>query len=816
MHKQVAAFFPALILLSGLFFSTWAQSTSDQIIFKTGWVTTYGVPVKYPRYARSEFPADPVVARLLAGESIPAADKQHPEGSWEPITADENGRFKHEYLAAGGLYLEYESPSDQILIFDASGHGKAYINGAPREGDHFGFGITKHPVMIKKGLNTFYLTGGRNPEIKASLYTPESDLMLSADQLTLPDLVIEEKGFKWAGIKLTNATGKPARGYQIESIVNGSEKMISQVPDLEKLTSKLLPFRISELQGQTQKEVDLQVNLLAQSGKVISSLSLTLNNQSFNSQHDRTFISSMDGSVQYYSVSPGKVQEGKAPALFFSTHGAGVEARGQAAVYAPKDWGHLIAPTNRGPFGFAWEDWGRLDALEVLEIGKALFQPDPQKIYLTGHSMGGHASWYLGATYPDHWAAIGPCAGYAELHDWIEHSRKVSTEMERMFQRASNPQRILLLQRNYLHFGVYIHHGDADQVVPVTHARQMKKLLADFHPDFAYHEYPGGGHWFGNISADWPPLFDFLKNHERPKAAEIRQLEFSTASPGVSSSSNWLTIYQQIRPFQPSHVKLQIAEEASSLSGTTENVKVLQLDLKMAAVSFPFSLQIDETQLIVEQPVNDIVLVRNEDRNWAIGSLPGKNEKGPHRNGNFKDAFRNQVVFVYGTRGNKEEDGWNFHKARYDAETFGYRGNGSIEMISDQQFSPEKYQDRNVILYGNADTNSAWDALLGDSPVQVMNGQMTAGERIWRGDGWACLFIRPRPDSAIASVGVVAGTGLRGFKAALGNQYFLAGTAFPDLTVIGAEVFEKEYEAVAGAGFFGNDWSLELGEFVWD
>ncbi|NHE55326.1 hypothetical protein [Cyclobacterium plantarum] len=53
MHKQLAAFFPALILLSGLFSSTWAQSNPDQIIFKTGWVTTYGVSVKYPRYARN-------------------------------------------------------------------------------------------------------------------------------------------------------------------------------------------------------------------------------------------------------------------------------------------------------------------------------------------------------------------------------------------------------------------------------------------------------------------------------------------------------------------------------------------------------------------------------------------------------------------------------------------------------------------------------------------------------------------------------------------------------------------------------------------
>jgi len=27
----------------------------------------------------------------------------------------------------------------------------------------------------------------------------------------------------------------------------------------------------------------------------------------------------------------------------------------------------LVAPTNRRPYGYDWEDWGRADALEVLE-----------------------------------------------------------------------------------------------------------------------------------------------------------------------------------------------------------------------------------------------------------------------------------------------------------------------------------------------------------------------------------------------------------------------------------------------------------------
>lgn len=816
MHNRLRGFLLLLFLLSGLLSISQGQTITQPIVFTEGWVTGFGTPEKYPRYARTEFPVDPVISRLLSGKSIrPEGSQDSPSLDWEPIEADAEGYFKHKYLASGGLYLEYESPSDRVVILDASGHGKAYVNGVPREGDHFGFGITKVPVQLTKGRNTFYLTSGRNPEIRAALRAVESPVQLSDDQLTLPDLIQEETGFKWAGIKVINAAETAATDYRILARVEGGEEMSTALPVIEKLTSRIVPFRIPELEGVLRSEAVVQLRLLSASGQELGSLTLPLKNRSAGGLHNRTFISSIDGSVQYYAVQPGQVPEGQAPALFFSTHGAGVEASGQAAVYTSKDWGHLIAPTNRGPFGFAWEDWGRLDALEVLEIGKKRFQPDPQKIYLTGHSMGGHASWYLGASYPDYWAAIGPAAGYAELHDWIEHVRKVETPIQRMFARAGNAQRTRLLHRNYLHFGVYINHGDADAVVPVRHAREMRQLLAGFHPDFSYYEYPGGGHWYGNHSADWPPMFDFFKSHQLPLPAQVRKLQFQTASPGISSRSHWVTLYQQTHPYQISEVDLALGADSLSLQGTTQNVTVLQLDLSKAAVLFPLLIALDESQLRLERAVKEITLVRTDTGEWEVGTLPGRDEKGPHRYGGFKDAFRHRMIFVYGTQGSPEENAWNFYKARFDAETFGYRGNGAIELLPDRQFSPEAYPDRGVILYGNADTNNAWKQLLAESPVQVRRGEMKLGERVWTGEGWGCYFIQPRPDSDIASVGVVAGTGPAGFAAVHANHYFLAGTAFPDLTIVGADVFETGYGAVVGTGYFGNDWGVETGDFVW-
>ena len=45
--------------------------------------------------------------------------------------------------------------------------------------------------------------------------------------------------------------------------------------------------------------------------------------------------------------------------------------------------------------------------------------------------------------------------------------------------------------------------------------------------------------------------------------------------------------------------------------------------------------------------------------------------------------------------------------------------------------------------------------------------------------------------------------------------YFISGVAYPDLIVIGADSLVTGSEGIRAAGFFGPDWSMTGGEFVW-
>jgi predicted esterase len=51
------------------------------------------------------------------------------------------------------------------------------------------------------------------------------------------------------------------------------------------------------------------------------------------------------------------------------------------------------------------------DVINVLELVLNEYPIDRGAMFLTGHSMGSGGTWYLGAKYPDYWAALAPMSG---------------------------------------------------------------------------------------------------------------------------------------------------------------------------------------------------------------------------------------------------------------------------------------------------------------------------------------------------------------------------------------------------------------------
>lgn len=727
--------------------------------------------------------------------------------TWQAVKANEENLFSGRKLRNSFLYTQFQSSREDVLLLDARGHTQGYINGIPVAGDHYDFGYTLIPFKLKKGLNEFIYTPGRFGRVTSRLVAPAKPVMLTTRDMTVPSLIIGETGEQWAAVRIINTTEKDLDGLTIRCILESGEETTYKTDRVWEMSVRKVKFRIpaTSVKQETGK-VEATLILSDKNEKELHRISFELNQHEAEKHHERTFVSNIDGSVQYYSVAPS-TQTADNQSLVLSVHGAGVEARNQARAYSQKDWCHVVAPTNRRPYGFNWEDWGRIDALEVLAEAKKVFRTNLQKTYLTGHSMGGHGTWQIGVTYPDHFAAIAPCASYPDILGYGRRGQNTSLEENlhyQMLQQSANGGRTLRLKRNFLQSGVYILHGSEDRVVPTEQARMMRDTLGNFHPNFCYYEYPGGSHWYGNESVDWEPLFNYFKWQSIPELNEINHIEFHTASPGISASNYWLTIHQQEIPLEFSSV--DFSRKNDTITGKTTKVAAIEFHLSKLDFEKKPVIIIDD-QSIAPETESDILL-KKEAGEWKI-AIHNSAEKNPVRNGGFKNAFNNHVVFVYATGGSREEKDWYRNKARFDAETFQYKANGSIEVIADRDFVPADYPDRNVVLYGNADNNRAWGLLLNDVPVVVKNGEILFGNHVLKGDNMGAYFIYPRSGSDSASVGVVAGTGIEGMKAGIKNNYFAGFNGYPDLLIFNSDYIKKGLDGILISGFFNNQWKIE-------
>lgn len=773
------------------------------------------------RYGREALVVDHVSYLLNAGKFQTPVEQGtiQTEGDgatlvWKFIEADSANKFRGDLLQNAYIYLTYNSDKAGNALLNVSGNSMVYFNNEPRTGDIYSDGWMNLPVTLVQGKNEILIRCGgfaRWQGVSAKLILDDKAIQLHTTDITLPHVVIGQDENQLTGaVVVINNTNSTLTDLTITASCNG-QATVTKAPWITKQTVRKVPFNFAT-QSINAKGDYAYTLTLKQGNKVLDEKQISISAVNSNEHHSQTFISEIDGSLQYYGVAPS-TKSMTNPALFLSVHGAGVEAIGQARAYEPKDWGVVVTPTNRRPRGFNWEDWGRMDALEVLEIAKKKFTPDPARIYLTGHSMGGHGTWYLGATYPSKWAAIAPCAGYPTLKEYGSADGKLPAKpdhkVEALLFRSSNGSNVIGLSQNYKGLGVYIHHGDDDRVVSVDYARQMRALLGNFHNDFSYYEYPGGSHWFGNESVDWKPIFDFFKWHTIKADTASDQIDFITANSGVSSEHRWASVIQQEVSLDFSELHLIRDKKARTIKGTTSNVEMLKLNVDFASPGVSITLTLDSVTLKTTVNAEKEVWLRRTGSSWAFTSKVSPKHKNPTRNGLFKEAFNHRMVFVYGTRGTVEENRWAYNKARYDAEVWYYRGNGAIDIIADKDFTPEKYKDRGVVIFGNSKTNSAWSKLLKTCPINVTSDKITLDKHVFIGKNLATYFTWPRPDSDIAMVAVVSGTGLEGMKATDPNQYFAAASGFPDFLVFTSKMLSSGAAGLKAAGFFDNEWKVK-------
>lgn len=733
--------------------------------------------------------ADAAAEMMFGGEAPRYPKKGDRLGGleWVAMTETGEGAIEGEALAPGVAYTVVPSESERVVLVSCPGAGTVYVNGVAFVGDVYASGVDGVPVLLRKGENHVVCRAARG-RLSLEMSDPPAPVFLMDADVTLPSRVGGENQGAWGAAVLVNATAEWVRDATISY-----GRVTAPLAPLAPLAVTKVPFLVGK--GDS-------VTVTVKRGADAHARTWALHAPEKTTAFRRTFRSKIDRSVQYYGVQPpANFDRSRRYALLLSLHGAGVEGGGQAAAYAPFDWCAVVCPTNRRPYGFNWEEWGRLDGLEVLERGIDDFKVDESRILLSGHSMGGHGAWHFAVTYPDRWACVAPSAGWISFWTYPFERRDAPPDYERLFRASVSPSDTLGLARNLAGLPIYVLHGGADDVVKPEQAEWMIEALKPFHKDWRYTKVEGKPHWWnadgpGVDCLTLPDMTDWMQRQRRPES--LASWEFRTFSPAVSSSCRGFEILAQARPYALTRVRAWVDEFGARFFETENAVHV--------RVRSPRSFTLDG------QPLQAGEFHRGADGRWAAGAPAGL-RKTPSLQGAFSQAFHTPFLFVVPSAGDPAEIADCVARARLDASIWWYRGNGRAPVVADADVTEKHWKDFNLVLLGSADSNACWKKIADRLPFRAAPGAITIRGDVLKGD-LALAAVYPNPDAPGKLVAVIGASGPAGRRAWNAFTWWHPDTGAPDVACWGADVHGAWTDAIRAIGYFGADWKPQEG--MWE
>lgn len=418
-----------------------------------------------------------------------------------------------------------------------------------------------------------------------------------------------------------------------------------------------------------------------------------------------SFFSDVDDSEQPYALYlPKNFDDQKKYPLVVMLHGAGSNHRlalkrvfgksntpGETDVEASRyfqPWRDVdyivVAPYARGTLGY--QGFREKDVWDMLADVQKRFPIDEDRMYLTGLSMGGGGTLWLGLSRPDLWAAIAPVC-------------------------PAPPSGTDLLAPNALNFPVHFFQGDADQAVPVEGTRKWVKNLQDLATKVEYKEYPGVNHnsW-ENAYADGF-IFDWFSQFKRnPHPNRVR---YVTAT--YRHNKAWWVQFNRFTPGEAASIDAQFTDP-NKLIIKTSALTAFSLDLTghpMYNATKKLDLIIDGQAVQLNTKGGKFDLERENDK-WTNSLFAySADSKRPGAEGPLSEAFAERHLYVYGTLDNPSPEELNKRiEVANDAANWSVdRGQflGRVKfyprVIADKEVRPSDVETSNLILFGDKTTN---------------------------------------------------------------------------------------------------------------
>ncbi len=369
----------------------------------------------------------------------------------------------------------------------------------------------------------------------------------------------------------------------------------------------------------------------------------------------------------------------------------------------------VVTPSGHG--NTMYRDLGEDDPMRVLDRVMARFPIDPNRVTITGPSMGGIGAASIPFRHPDRFAAAEPLCGY---HSYFVRRDILGRPMRPwehvLAEERSNTEWAL----NGFGLPLFIVHGTKD--LPVENSG----VLIDAYDKLHYsveHEHPELGH---NV---WQTTYENLKGAkwltDKRRDPHPRRVRFRTVRLR-DGASYWVHVSELTASDVWGQVDARISSR-TAISATTSGVAELGFDRDGTLVdpSAPITVAVDGQTLTFG--AQDALVLHREGVTWKAGAAEhaGTWKRG-EITGPIRDAFHAPLLFVWGAS-DPQQARANEEVARAWAAI---RGGVSVRypIISDTEFlarGESLANDRALFLVGSAKSNQVVRALESDLPIRV-------------------------------------------------------------------------------------------------
>ena len=654
-----------------------------------------------------------------------------------------------------------------------------------------------NPVLVKLGDYRYSGWGF------AMRWAPVTDkIYINTKDLLLPHLRVGEKLAGWGYISLVNTSDEPLADVEVE--VEGDDLFASKKTKVDVLKPRWdsrAAFWIETKRAVTPADSAAQLKLTVRTRGETHTVLLKPEVRPREVYFTRTYRSEVDGSVQPYSLLVPPEYDGTKPfPLLVVLHGAHVKEC--IGCYKMRDWVIIATPYGRGNTGY--REIGTNDVFRVIEEIKKHYNIDQNRIYLAGHSMGGHGTWYLGMHYPDRWAALNPMSGYGDYRLWKEN---IPDWQVPLYEDRS----AIFFVENALHLPVFIIHGARDEEVCVEQSRRMAGALEELGYEVVYDEHPDKPHWWG---MDFPEAIAFLKKHRR--SPYPKEVIFKT-NRLKHNRSYWVQIDQicEVPKMAKIHARIKddnhIEVEAENVYQYTLLLNKHLIDPKQPVVirtngTISFSGKLPDLGKITLRAELD---ERGEIIGYALAQRAGEGLTKTHALfGPIIDAYNSKFIYVYGTIGSPRDTEVNLREARQDALDWRTWANGTSVIKSDVEVTAEDIENCNLILYGGPNTNAITLRINDQLPIQIKGEAVVAGDRKYVGEEIGLKMIYPNPLNPRRYLLINAGVTSKAVEGIhrIGDPLY---DPLPDYVIFDKRDIAYDRHYFLEAGFFDKNWQLK-------